>query len=746
MNITKVSTDDCTGCCLCQNICPTNAISMKENQEGFIYPHIEFSKCVECGKCLQYCPVENPEYKNDEKPVCHAINANDEIRKNAASGGIFSAFAEILVKNGGVAYGAAYNDDFSVEYKKAETLQELEALKGSKYIQSNANDVYKNIKASLSEGKTVLFGGCPCQVAALYKYLDNSNIRNLYTMDIVCHGVPSPKVFRKYLKETFSDKKIKKIDFRDKTVFGWSTETNIYFEDGTVYRRLHTEDPFWKAFLPCICLRKSCSNCKFSCLPRQADLTIGDFWGIEHFDKSLNDHKGTSVVLVNNKKGEKIIERCASLWNKDVVTPIEEATRINKTIMQPFQAHPARRRFFENLDRYSLDILVQKCQTHHYDIGIVGLWYGLNYGSILTYYALYKVVNQMGFDALMVNKPKELWNDRYTDRNSIANKFIYENCYVSNVRKNKSDWADLNKHCDTFIVGSDVVWNYEICGSQSHQFFFLDFIEDSKKKIAMASSFGSGYHAPEDERILDKYYINKFDYVGVRETDGINLCKTCFDVKADQVIDPVFICEKNYYNVLADKIKEQDGTPYVSAYILGPEIPKYNILKRVCEVRNCEMRIIENPNIPGIFKQKLGIKALQTPSVEEWLHYIKNCEFFVGDSFHGLCFALIFNKPFLITVNSNIDGLQRFNTLLKMVGLENRLFFTDKDDIQKIDEIINQPIDYSIVNRIIESHANDSYNWLYNAIRGEKKYKPTAYDVLIKRLEEKVSKLENGLE
>lgn len=508
MNIKKVSIDNCTGCCLCQNVCPTNAISMRENQEGFIYPFVESSKCVECGKCLRYCPVENPEYNNDENPVCHAINATNEIRKNAASGGVFSAFAELLLNNGGVIYGAAYNDDFSVEFKKAENLQELAKLKGSKYIQSKADNVYSNVKNSLSAGKRVLFGGCPCQVAALYKYLDNSDITNLYTMDIVCHGVPSPKVLQKYLKENFAGKKIRKLDFRDKSVYGWSSGINVYFEDGTVYRRLHTEDSFYKAFLPCICLRKSCANCKFSRLPRQADLTIGDFWGIEHFDKSLNDHKGTSVVLVNNKKGREIIEKCVQFWDKDIITPIEEATRINKTIMQPFHAHPARRRFFENLDRYSLDILVEKCQTHHYDIGIVGLWYGLNYGSILTYYALYKVVNQMGFDALMINKPNELWNERYIDRNSIANRFIYENCYVSNVRRNKRDWEDLNNHCDTFIVGSDVVWNYKICGLQSHQFFFLDFVDDSKKKIAMASSFGSGYDAPEDERILDKYYIN----------------------------------------------------------------------------------------------------------------------------------------------------------------------------------------------------------------------------------------------
>ena len=131
MNITKVSTENCTACCLCQNVCPTNAISMRENQEGFLYPHIDFSKCVECGKCLQYCPVENPEYHNEKNPVCHAINANDEIRKSAASGGIFSAFAELLIRNGGIVYGAAYNDDFSVEFKSAENLKELEALKGS---------------------------------------------------------------------------------------------------------------------------------------------------------------------------------------------------------------------------------------------------------------------------------------------------------------------------------------------------------------------------------------------------------------------------------------------------------------------------------------------------------------------------------------------------------------------------------------------------------------------------------------
>ena len=742
-NITKIDENNCTGCCLCQNVCPVNAISMEESQEGFIYPHVDFANCVDCGKCLKYCSTKNPESHNFPNPVCHAINANNEIRKEASSGGIFSSFADLLIRDNGIAYGAAYNDDFSVEFKKAENLQELEALKSSKYIQANANYIYQDIKDNLSKGKKVLFGGCPCQVAALYKFVNDIDTSNLYTMDIVCHGVPAPKVLKKYIHENFRDKKIRKIDFRDKTVFGWSTETNIYFDDGTDFRRLHTEDSFWKAFLPCICLRKSCSNCRFSMLPRQGDLTIGDYWGIEHFDKSINDRKGTSVVLVNNKKGRDIIEMCSSYWDKDIITPIDEALRVNKTIVHPFHAHPARKRFFENINRYPLDVLVHKCQTHYYDIGIVGLWYGLNYGSILTYYALYKVVNQMGFDAIMINKPKELWSDRYTDRNSIANRFIYENCYVSNIRRNKRDWEDLNNHCDTFIVGSDVVWNYQICGKQSHQFFFLDFVNDNKKKIAMASSYGAGYNAPKEEQILDKYYINKFDYIGVRENDGVNICDKFFGVQADRVIDPVFICDNKVFHELANKVKLQDEMPFVAAYILGASDRKLNIVRKVSEIKNSEMKIIENPNEPEVFNKLVGYKALNTPTVEEWLSYIENCEFFVGDSFHGLCFALIFNKQFLVAINSNIDGLQRFTTLLEMVGLQNRLFYVDKDDINKIDEIINDKIDYSIVNRIIERQAQSSYDWLLNAIKSEKKYQMTEYDILLKRLDDRISELED---
>ena len=744
-NIYNVTEDKCSGCGLCKNICPVDAISMVENSEGFIYPHIDMGKCINCGKCLRYCPVENPEYNNNKNPECHAIYANDDIRMKAASGGIFSAFAEKVIKEGGVAAGAAYGENFSVEFKMAETLEELEPLKSSKYVQGDAKYIYRDVKEKLLAGKTVLFGGCPCQVAALYKFLEDTNLDNLYTMDIICHGVPSPKVFRKYLDENFKEKHIYKIDFRDKTVYGWSTEMNIYFDDKTVFRKLHTQDAYYNAFLPCMSLRKSCSKCRFSVLPRQGDITIGDFWGIDHFDKSLNDRKGTSVVLVNNKKGRSILKQCSQLWVRDVVTPIDEALRVNKTIIQPFKPHPARKRFFENLDKCPLDILVKKCSTHHYDIGIVGLWYGLNYGSILTYYALYKVVNDMGFDAIMVNKPNELWISRYIDRNTIANKFIYENCYVSNVRDTRDDWEELNDHCDAFIVGSDVVWNYQICGEQSHQFFFLDFVDDKKKKIAMASSFGSGYNAPEDERILDGYYLQKFDYVGVREKEGVDICKTKFNVEASRVMDPVFLCDKKYYLQFADKVNLQSKAPFLAAYILGPDQEKYNIVKKVSGMLDCNIEIIENPNTPGKLEKILGAKPLPTPSVEEWLSYIKNCEFFVGDSFHGLCFSLICNKPFLIAVNSNVSGMARFTTLLGMVGLQDRLFITDKDNISKIDDIINKKIDYTIVNKILENSSRESYEWLLNALKSEKKYTATAYDIMVKRLNSKIAELESKL-
>jgi len=744
-NINDIPWDACTGCCLCQNICLVDAIKMKENEQGFIHPVVDINKCINCGKCYKSCPINNVRYENDADPECHAIWAKDDIRMTAASGGVFSAIAEKILDEGGLICGAAYGDELSVIHIVTDSRDGLNRIKSSKYVQSNAGLVYREVKEYLEQGRLVLFSGCPCQVAALNSFLEYKSYNNLFTMDIICHGVPSPLAFRQYLSEKFGGKEIEKVDFRDKSYYGWSTTMNIYFKDGDVYREDEHHDSYYRAFLPILSIRKSCSKCIFSHIPRQGDWSIGDFWGISRVDKTLSDKKGTSLLLVNNSKGKDMLQKSADIWERDEIVSINEALVINKTISEPFKSHPARNRFFSGLGKVGFDKLVDKCLSHHYDVGIVGLWYGLNYGSVLTYYALYCLINDLGFDAIMVNKPKELWNDRYTDRNTISNKFIYSHCYVSNVRRSFSDWIELNNHCDSFVVGSDVVWNYQICGHESKQFFFLDFVKDEKKKIAMASSFGAGYDAPESERLLSEYYLSKFDYIGVREKESVDICKETFNVDADIVLDPVFICNTKVFHDLADSSGLQDENRYLTSYILGPDMIKGDFIRHVSDVLSLQCRNISNPNNPEEYYEKSNLDALDMPSVEQWLYYIKNCDFFIGDSFHGLCFSLIFNKPFIVIVNSNISGLCRFTNLLSIVGLEERLVYSDLDDLSSKEYLIHKPIDYDKVNEIIKNNAQKSKEWLKIALEGKKKYRTTVQDVLLFELYNRIEKLEKEI-
>lgn len=706
----------CTGCCACENICPVNAIAMQEDREGFIFPVVDTEKCINCGKCTQKCPVLSPRYKNTDNPECRAIWAKDEIRMKAASGGVFTAFAEVLIKRGGVACGAAYNDDLTVSHKFAEDLSGLEALKSSKYVQSNAGMSYRQVENYLKEGREVLFGGCPCQVAGLYAYLGNKKYDNLYTMDLICHGVPSPKVLRIYLNSHFKDKHINYIDFRAKEYYGWSTEMTITFDDGTIYRDTHDKDTFYRAFLPCMSLRKSCSSCPFSRLPRQGDLSIGDFWGIARYKKALNDKKGTSLVLVNNSKGYKILNECQELWTVNEVVPIAEGLRINKTIEHPFKPHPARKRFFDGLGKYDFDKLVDDCLKHHYDVGIVGLWYGLNYGSVLTYFALNRVLTDLGNQCLMINKPAKLWDKRFEDRNTIANKFIYRYCNVANIRRDDKDLKELNDHCDTFVLGSDVVWNYGICGKQAGHFFFLDFVDDSKKKIAYAASFGSGVSDNADYERRSRQLLKRFDAISVREKNAVDILSKNYGVDSQQVLDPVFLCDIKHYEAVIATSKLQAKSDFLSTYFLGPGPRKKKAILQLCKKMNLEYRNLYNPNIDiSLLEQRLGLNLLRDVSVEDWLYYMSNCKFYIGDSFHGLCFALIFHKPFIVMIDKDLPSRNRFDTLLSIVGLQDRMVYLDVTE-EELNRIAQTPIDYARVDNLLKPVKERSLEWLKGAL------------------------------
>ena len=355
-----VDEKNCSGCGACQEVCPKDAINLKYNNEGFLVPEIDSEKCVKCGICLKKCTSENPVYKNEAKPKCYAMMASDEIREISSSGGMFTVAAKYVIEQGGYVAGAAYEQDYKVEHIIINNIGDLWRLRGSKYMQSYAAKVYPEIKKLLKDGKMVLFTGMPCQVAGLYSYL-GQEYANLYTIDLLCHGITSSKVFEKYHNDVLGAKKLNRLEFKQKTPWGWHAGINAHFTDGTTYQKPLESDMYFIAYLKSISKNTTCGKCVSNKLPRQGDLTIGDFWGIPKYDEEMSDLKGTSVVLVNNKKAEEFFEKLKSGMKKVKEEPLEVAIRGNHIIKGPYRLHKNREEFFEYFDRMDFTSLTKGC-------------------------------------------------------------------------------------------------------------------------------------------------------------------------------------------------------------------------------------------------------------------------------------------------------------------------------------------------------------------------------------------------
>lgn len=350
----------CCGCHACFNICPKNAIEMIEDEKGFKYPQIDENECINCGLCEKVCPILNKR-KITNKPKSYAcINKDEGIRKKSSSGGIFTLIAEEIINRGGVVFGAKFDNDFNVIHSYTNNKEELYKLRGSKYVQSIIGDNYKIVKSFLEEGKYVLFTGTPCQVEGLYAFLQK-DYDNLYTEDIICHGVPSPKAWKKYKEELEkqNNSKIKTMNFRDKSD-GWMTYClNYEFENSNSYKEVNSKSNYMQAFLKDLSIREACYDCKFKTKNRKSDITLADFWGIQNIKPEMNDNKGTSLVIVNSLKGVDLFERIKERINF-VETNFEESIKYNPSMTCSPQIPKNREKFFEDLDDMDFDKLVNK--------------------------------------------------------------------------------------------------------------------------------------------------------------------------------------------------------------------------------------------------------------------------------------------------------------------------------------------------------------------------------------------------
>lgn len=340
---------NCCGCNACVQACPQKCISMVEDTEGFDYPQVDVEKCIQCENCKNVCPILHFKEKQKDNKGYVAYATDDEIRMKSSSGGIFTLLAESVLAEGGIVFGVAFDDEFMVHHIAVTKQTDLSKLRGSKYTQSRIENTFKEAKEALDTGVKVLFTGTACQIAGLNEYL-KKEYANLLTVDILCHGVPSPKVWKHYLREQERDAGvISNINFRDKST-GWKRYSlEILYSDSKEYRKEFFKDSFLRLFLSNICLRKSCYECKFKGLNRPSDITLGDCWGIKTYMPEMDDDKGTSVVLVHSVAGEEMVQ---SIVNKVKMREAEIDTVLPPTVnaRKSPKCHSKREEFFKRLN------------------------------------------------------------------------------------------------------------------------------------------------------------------------------------------------------------------------------------------------------------------------------------------------------------------------------------------------------------------------------------------------------------
>lgn len=341
--ISDVKKNECTGCLACYNVCPKKAIEIIQDEKGFYFPQIDKKKCINCGICYKTCPSLNKKKYNEEcSNIIAAWSKNEEERKKSTSGGISFLISKKFIENGGIVYGSIIDDNYKIIHKRIENDTDLEKMRGSKYVQSNIGDTFCMVKKDLKEGKKVLFTGTPCQISGLKSYL-KKEYENIFLIDIICHGTPSPMIFEKYI-HFIMDKYhehgiIKQINFRYKKPNWEKFSMNIVFSDGFTYNQDMYHDYFLRSFLENYITRECCHSCIYTSLNRCGDITLADFWSyISNNYKYRNNNKGINLVLINNLKGEQLIK----LIDNEIISikkSKKDALRSNKCLYSPYSAN-----------------------------------------------------------------------------------------------------------------------------------------------------------------------------------------------------------------------------------------------------------------------------------------------------------------------------------------------------------------------------------------------------------------------
>lgn len=352
--------DACVGCGACANACPRNCIRMSANADGFFYPVVKTDDCIDCGLCRKACPVLAPEQCDRETDAYAAYCENEQVQGASSSGGVFTLLAERILRNNGVVYGAGFDEYFRVKHLRIDHLDQLQALRGSKYAQSDMGSVYAQVKQDLKNGRHVLFSGTPCQVAGLHSFLGAED-EHLISIDIICHSVPSSKVLRRYLQsvEEAEKSQVVHVNFRDKRESWQGYYLRVAMKNGHELLCRGGENRYMRAMIQGLSTRTSCYGCKFKGENRKSDITLGDFWGVESACPEMFHKDGTSLVLTHTLRGRRLFEEVSGSLRYQKAD-IKKALQDNPAYSMVSRPHRYREEFFKKLEDEDFIALVDR--------------------------------------------------------------------------------------------------------------------------------------------------------------------------------------------------------------------------------------------------------------------------------------------------------------------------------------------------------------------------------------------------
>jgi len=697
---------------------------MGRDRIGFYKPEIDNAKCIDCGKCKQICPFNNPQYKNDAHPKCYAFNGTDEMSLSSATAGGFQALAKDFLVRGGKVVGAAWDDDMAVRHIMVDNLQDLPRLYKSKYVQSFMGDICDLAKAELEKGTPVLFSGVECQIAGLYAALGRDYL-NLYTVGLICYCAPSQGLLKWYLDEKFGEGNVTEFDFRakkktdEKTRFQLNIRIKLRNERELFLN--HYNDDFARLFHGGYLMGEHCENCRVARFPRQADITLGDFHAIEYHDTKFLDFK-TEAAIVNNAKGGELVEIIRKsaelfeekplewLWENPDPQKWSNADKPINKVVANCPAHPARSR----MEFYSRFMPVSKAAEYvlnnRHEIGVITMIGNRNYGGGLTAFALYKTLLDMGRIPLMIEQPMSSSWRPSGNRNAFY-KDPYNPWDVARIYTDLIDMrADLNNRCDMFLVGSDQMFATRGLFEMTDRYSSLCFADDSKHLAGYSCSFGKDFISCDDyERQAMGFFLKKFNCISMREPSGIDLLKREFGVYGAQlVLDPVFLCDRRHFDELAGR-GDQSRCEGITAYILDNSHDKDIIISDIQE----KLGGLPVHKIGDYYSGDYNTENPSAPKMEDLVTAFCSAKFVVTDSFHGVCFALIYGKPFVVFINE-ARGKSRFDSMITQFDIGDR-FLSSFSDYENISENLTD-IDWDLINKKKAVRIEQSMAYLRHAV------------------------------